>query len=39
MENNAKTVLKGKGAAEVSEIVDTAMLDEIFESVSKKLSP
>lgn len=35
MENYAKTVLKGKSAAEVSEIVDTAALDEIFDSVSK----
>lgn len=35
MENYAKTVLKGKSAAEVSETVDKAMLDEIFESVSK----
>ena len=35
MENYAKTVLKGKSAAEVSETVDTAALDEIFESVSK----
>lgn len=35
MENYAKTVLKGKSAAEVSEIVDTSALDEIFESVSK----
>ena len=36
MENYAKTVLKGKSAAEVSETVDKAILDEIFESVTKK---
>lgn len=35
MENYAKVVLKGKSAAEVSETVDKAMLDEIFESVTK----